>query len=64
MTTTVRSAKAPNVMCKAYHNELSTSLQTTFKRCILTHGTRQKDTFQCHRVRTTENNQCVFILTE
>ena len=37
---------------KTYHNELPKSQQIMFKRYDPTHGTRQKETFDGHHVRT------------
>jgi len=46
---------------KTYHNELPKSQQIMFKRYDPTHGTRQKETFDSHHVRTITNSLCISV---
>ena len=48
-------------MYTAYHSVLPNSLQNVFKLCVSTRGTRQRDTFRSHRVRTNIKSVCTSV---
>ena len=56
--------KTAIIMYNAYHNVLPNSLQNMSKLYVSTHGTRQKDTFRSHRVRTSITSMCISVFGE